>query len=129
MATPKAASGGQFDLTRYVHFIFIFGGAIAIYLLYNIIHYVWIRFDRFPNFPVLAALAVIGGGGLAVYLWRQERVNELARETVNELSRVTWPTRPELGAATVVVIVTSIVMAIILGLFDAFWSWVTTLIY
>jgi len=107
----------------------VFGGLIAIYLVFQISDYVWMRFDRHPSFPLLAALSALAGGGLAVYLWRHERVNELARETVNELSRVTWPTRPELGAATVVVIVTSIIMAILLGLFDSFWSWITDLIY
>jgi preprotein translocase SecE subunit len=42
---------------------------------------------------------------------------------------VTWPTRQELGAATVVVIITSIIMSIVLGLFDTLWSWMSNVIY
>jgi len=50
-------------------------------------------------------------------------------EVTNELRKVTWPTRKETQAATLVVIVTVIVAAIFLGLFDAIWSWLTSLIY
>ncbi|MBI5486617.1 MAG: preprotein translocase subunit SecE [Deltaproteobacteria bacterium] len=78
---------------------------------------------------MLFGLAVVVGGGLGLYLWRHERTRQLAQETIGELSRVSWPTRKELGAATVVVIVTSIILAIVLGLFDTFWSWLTSIIY
>jgi preprotein translocase subunit SecE len=129
MMTPKGTAGAQLDLTRYVHILFIAGGGLAAYLAYNIINNVWARFSPDPSFPLLFAISLVAGGGLAFYFWQQERTRQLAQEVVGELSRVTWPTRPELGAATVVVIVTSIVMSIVLGLFDFLWSWVTTIIY
>ena len=50
-------------------------------------------------------------------------------EIVVELSKVTWPTRKELSASTVVVIILSVIASIILGLFDFFWAWCTDLIY
>ena len=56
-------------------------------------------------------------------------VRTLATEIVNELAKVTWPTRKELSASTVVVIILSVIASIILGLFDFFWSWATDLIY
>ncbi|MCP4601434.1 MAG: preprotein translocase subunit SecE [Proteobacteria bacterium] len=78
-------------------------------------------------------MAVVVGGagaaGLTVYLWRHPKVNRLALEIVTELSKVTWPTRKELSASTVVVIILSIIAALILGLFDFFWAWATDLIY
>jgi len=129
MMTPKGTAGAQLDLTRYVHILFIAGGAIVAYLAYHLILAVWGRFNPDPSFPLLFAVSIAAGGGLAVYLWRQERTRQLAQEVVGELSRVTWPTRQELGAATVVVIITSIIVAIILGLFDTFWSWLTGIIY
>jgi len=129
MMTPKGTAGAQLDLTRYVHILFIAGGAVAAYLAYNIIHNIWVHFSPDPSFPLLFALSLAAGGGLAFYFWHHEQTRQLAQEVVGELSRVTWPTRPELGAATVVVIVTSIVMAIVLGLFDFLWSWLTTVIY
>ena len=46
---------------------------------------------------------------------------QLANEVVDELAKVTWPTREETGNATVVVIVTVIVCSAYLGVFDAVW--------
>jgi preprotein translocase subunit SecE len=66
---------------------------------------------------------------IGVFLWRHERINTLAHEIGQELKKVTWPTRPELKAATIVVIITVFVISAILGLFDAFWSMVTSWIY
>jgi len=129
MMSGKGTAGGQLDLTRYVQIMFIGGGALAAYMAFEIIANIWVRFSPDYSFPMLFGLAVIVGGGLALYFWRHERTRQLAQEVVGELSRVTWPTRQELGAATVVVIVTSIIVSIILGLFDTFWSWMTGIIY
>ena len=45
----------------------------------------------------------------------------LANEVVDELAKVTWPTREETGNATVVVIVTVLISSAYLGAFDAIW--------
>ena len=85
-----------------------------------------------PEQPPALGPKVAGTGGaifLAVYLWRHPKVNNLAMEIVVELSKVTWPTRKELSASTVVVIILSVIASIILGLFDFFWAWCTDLIY
>ena len=50
-------------------------------------------------------------------------------EVAGELSKVTWPSRPETWRNTVVVIVTSIIAAAYLFLFDSVWSAFTDLIY
>lgn len=49
------------------------------------------------------------------------RLRELSTEVVDELSKVTWPSRQETGSATVVVIVTVIICAAYLWVFDAVW--------
>ena len=46
-----------------------------------------------------------------------------------ELQRVTWPSLRETRAATVAVIVASAVAAVILGVFDMVWSWLSAKIY
>ena len=46
-----------------------------------------------------------------------------------ELKKVSWPTGKEVKAATIVVIVMTIISAIILGFFDFIWSNVTQFIY
>ena len=50
-------------------------------------------------------------------------------EAWSELKKVTWPTRKETQAATLVVVVTVIIAAMLLGLFDMVWSWLTDRIY
>jgi len=46
-------------------------------------------------------------------------------EVTRELEKVTWPTRKETSAATVVVLVTVLISALILSGFDAIWSFFT----
>jgi preprotein translocase subunit SecE len=40
-----------------------------------------------------------------------------------EMNKVTWPSKPELVRASIVVIVTIIVLAVTLFLFDIVWQW------
>jgi preprotein translocase SecE subunit len=42
---------------------------------------------------------------------------------------VTWPSKQETYTATVVVIVTSVVSALVIFFLDRFWSWFTDLIF
>ena len=46
-----------------------------------------------------------------------------------EVSQVTWPTRAETRAATIVVVVLTIVCSILLAIMDLFWSNVTDWLY
>jgi len=59
--------------------------------------------------------------GAAVFVIRHGPTFQLANEVVDELAKVTWPTREETGSATVVVIVTVVVCSAYLGVFDAVW--------
>jgi preprotein translocase subunit SecE len=90
----------------------------------------WNDFRVLGDKLTLTDLIAFGFAGLLVlFLWRSDRVNTFAHEVAQELKKVTWPTRAELKAATIVVIITVFVCAAILGLFDAFWSMVTGWIY
>ena len=46
-------------------------------------------------------------------------------EITRELEKVTWPTRKETSAATVVVLVTVLISALVLSGFDAIWAFFT----
>ncbi|MEL6341190.1 MAG: preprotein translocase subunit SecE [Myxococcota bacterium] len=61
----------------------------------------------------------------AVFTLNYATTRQLATEVVDELSKVTWPTREETGNNTVVVIITVLICSAYLGLFDAVWLWVT----
>ena len=71
----------------------------------------------------IAAVAAIIAG---VVCFRHPVVKTLADEVALELSKVTWPSRQETWAATVVVIATVAISAAYLGVFDAVWSWAST---
>jgi len=57
-----------------------------------------------------------------VSLW--ERVLQYLRDVRAELTRVDWPTRPELIASTIVVVVVLVFMAGFMGAWDYFFNFV-----
>ena len=128
-------SAPTLGLAKYVHAMFLAGALAFGWLLANIISSIWTSLNLEFTFvpPPSEFVAVLTGGAISVgviyYLWRHPQVNRLAIEIVTELSKVSWPTRKELSASTIVVIVLSIIASIIMGLFDFFWAWVTDLIY
>ncbi len=71
--------------------------------------------DRFP----LSALAGTAVGFIAAGVaWKMPRTNTLIGEVIEELNKVHWPTAEETRMNTVVVVVTSVIAALILGVFD-----------
>ncbi len=52
-----------------------------------------------------------------------ERVRRYMREVRSELSRVDWPSRQEIIAMTIVVVVVLLAMALYLGAWDLLFSW------
>lgn len=66
---------------------------------------------------------------VAVVVWRIPRTQTVSLEVALELQRVTWPSLRETRAATLAVIVASAVAAVILGVFDMVWSWLSAKIY
>ncbi|MCS6796916.1 MAG: preprotein translocase subunit SecE [Myxococcota bacterium] len=113
---------------RYVLFGFVALAAVAMWLFDKIIARVWDEFAEPPPVLVLS-IAALAAVILAVSLYATPRIRTLASEIAVELGKVTWPTRKETYYATVVVIVTSIIAAIIVSAFDAVWSSITDLIY
>jgi preprotein translocase subunit SecE len=71
------------------------------------------------------ALAVV----VAVVVWRYPKTQAVSLEIALELRRVTWPSLRETRAATVAVIVASAIAAVILGVFDFVWSWLSSKVY
>jgi preprotein translocase subunit SecE len=131
----EAVASTTFGLMKYVHAMFFAGTVVVGWIFVKLAEDIWATMHfKFGWVPAPRDWMAIGGGAvlamaLGLYMWRHPKVNRLAVEIVTELSKVTWPTRKELSVSTVVVIVVSIIAAVILGLFDLFWSWVTDFIY
>ena len=81
------------------------------------------------KFAVSDLLGALCGATVTVVLWFNAYVNRLGLEIASELRNVTWPSWPETRVSTIVVLVTTVVVALILGLFDAIWGAVTGVIY
>lgn len=112
-----------------VHLIYLCGGVLLFFLLQWTIDWLWgyafRPLSETTTSFVSFALALICG----ITLYRNDRAYGMANEIAAELKKVTWPTAKEVRAATVVVIVMSIISAVILGVFDIVWSNLTELVY
>jgi preprotein translocase subunit SecE len=94
-----------------------------------------LSYSRVNDFAVLGDwnLSTIVGFAIAtvaaVLVWRIPKTQTVSLEVALELQRVTWPSARETRAATVAVIVASAIAAVILGVFDMVWSWLSAKIY
>lgn len=112
-----------------VHLMFLSGGVLLFLLTKWTGDWIWGTFTRTPNDFVLTGIAVLVALTVGIILYKNDRVYTLATDIAGELKKVTWPTRKETRAATIVVIVAVIIASIIFGLFDMFWSKLTDAIY
>ena len=115
-------------LERWVQFAFVVIAFATFFIGAKLIEFVWDYFAS-PNDLVVTGSAAIIGVLTGFLLYRHPRVSVLANEVAGELSKVTWPSRKETSRSTLVVIVTSIIAAFYLGVFDSLWSAFTDLIY
>jgi len=113
---------------KWVHVLFACGGLVLAWLLAKCGEWAWSYFGK-PNTFAVGSGAFLVAGVVAFVAWRNEQLFTLATEVTAELSKVTWPSRKETVNSTLIVIVTTIVAAALLGLFDATWSAVTRAIY
>ena len=113
---------------KWTHVMFAVGGLILAWLLIKLGEWIWGYFGK-PNGLLLGAICFGLAGTATLVAWRNEQVIGLASEVAGELKKVTWPSRKELVSSTVVVIVTTVISSVVLGVFDGVWSWVTRMIY
>jgi preprotein translocase SecE subunit len=116
------------NLTRWVQVVFLVLFLFAFWVLDKLVTLGWGVFAE-PSPMIASALAAAVSAGGVWTLHRHPRIKAWTDEVVAELAKVTWPSRPETSASTIVVIVASIIAAIIIGAFDAAWSAITDLIY
>jgi preprotein translocase subunit SecE len=109
---------------KFVHLTFIIGGLLAAFVLSRAIDWGWSYVAK-PDDLIVNGVAILLAGIAAGYAYRNERAHAQIVEVTRELEKVTWPTRKETSAATVVVLVTVLISALILSGFDAIWSFFT----
>ncbi len=124
------------NANRYVNIGFVLGGLLAWILLTPF--FAWLFNLISPKLDLALVgqdlrLSNVVGLGTAVActaaLFVRERIYRGAVEIANELLRVTWPKWDETVSATRVVVITTLVVAAILGLFDFVWAKLSGLVY
>jgi preprotein translocase subunit SecE len=128
MAEETHEEAKTLGLERWVQFAFVAIAGLTFFLSDKLISYIW-NFFQEPDSTLVTGVSAIVGILTGYMLYRNPKVKPLADEVAGELSKVTWPSRRETWYSTVVVIVTSIIAATYLGLFDTLWSAFTDLIY
>ncbi len=120
------------NATKLVHMLFFLGGLVlGWFVLVPTVDWIWVVTANDPRPPDLIVHGIgLATAGVATFmLWRNRRIYGVANEVAVELTKVTWPTRQETKWATIVVIITVIVAAVFLGVFDLVWSWITGKLY
>ena len=127
---PAAGAMGTrgFGIERYIQGAYAVLALVLFWIFQQTTVLVWNLFSE-PSVAVATGVAAVLAIGGTLALYRHPRFSKLAHEIAVELSMVTWPSRQETQVSTIVVIVTSVVAAIYLGVFDALWSAITDLIY
>ena len=113
---------------KWVHVMFAVAGILLAWLLAKCGDWAWSYFGK-PNELYVGLGAVVIAGIATVIAWKNEEVFALASEVTSELSKVSWPSRKETVSSTIIVIITTIVASLLLGLFDGVWAWATRMIY
>jgi preprotein translocase subunit SecE len=125
---PPCVSTRGLGLNRWVQYVFVVLAAFVLWLANKLVILVWQNWAE-PNEVVATVLSAAIAVSLALYGYRNEKSHRLVVDVVSELSKVTWPSRKETYASTIVVVVTSIIAAAIIGSFDFVWSAITDLLY
>jgi preprotein translocase SecE subunit len=112
-----------------VHLMFLGAGVLLYFLTSWTADWIWGYFIKHPPELIISAGSAVLAITVGIIAYRNERLYTLATEVAAELKKVNWPTGKETQAATVIVVVTVVIAAVILGLFDGAWSWVTDQIY
>ncbi len=132
--------GGEFVPTQFGQAKFVYaaymGAAIGIaFLIERFGNLAWHRLSQWkpalgePRDDVLMPVAAVIAIAAAIYYWKFTRTRKLLEEVADELSKVTWPTRKDVGNSTTVVIFTTLFATVYFALMDRFWGFVTNLVY
>ena len=109
---------------KFIHLTFALAGLLAAFVLAQTADWVWSYFSK-PNDLIVNGFALLVAATAAYVAYRNERVFATVHDITRELEKVSWPTRKETSAATVVVLVTVAISAVILSGFDAIWAFFT----
>ncbi len=113
--------------SRYVLLAFVAGAILMGWLLQAISVSVLAQIE-YPDTRLLgivsisALVGLLGAAATFAALLSNQDAKRFTDEVVGELARVTWPTREETLRATTTVVVTTLMVAALLGVYDLIWK-------
>lgn len=114
------------DNRKIILAFYLLAGMVGWFLLRSTLNYFYLAFYQFRRFPQINSLReivpVAVGAAIFLVLTRHTKANLVMDETVVELKKVTWPTRPEVVRSTTVVIICIFIASGILAVFDLMWG-------
>ena len=112
------------EVKRYVNLAFIIGGIILAWFCMKFAGWI-ISLTPLPDTRLMGEhvtystiIGIIMAGLISFLLWRNDRVHEGAIAVASEMKKVTWPTGDETKYAMKVVLAMSLIVSLILFLFD-----------
>ena len=137
-ARKRKKQGGpqEFDASRWTHAVFAVFAGIAAWMFSHLVEDLWgwgwaqwpAQIPR-PNEYWAQGVGIALGLAIIIWIWSRERYFKWITEVVVEVSQIVWPTRAETRAATVVVVVITLICSVILAFMDASWSRLTDWLY
>ena len=127
-------TGGVEQPKRIVAIFYVLAAIAVAVFLEKIVALVF-SYARVNDFAVFGdwSLSTVVGFLIAVVaaitIWRIPKTQTVSLEVALELQRVTWPSMRETRAATVAVVVASLISAALLGTFDFVWGKLSALLY
>ena len=137
-ARKRKKQGGpnEFDPSRWTHAVFALFAFMMIWVCYHMVDFIWgglwARWPQYigrPNEYVSQGIGAVVGLAVMVWIWSREEYFKFVSEVTIEVSQIIWPTRAETRAATIVVVVITLICSGILWMMDLFWSNVTDWLY
>ena len=127
-------TGGVEQPKRIVAIFYVLAAIAVAVFLEKIVALVF-SYARVNDFAVFGdwSLSTVVGFLIAVVaaitIWRIPKTQTVSLEVALELQRVTWPSMRETRAATIAVVVASLISAALLGTFDFVWGKLSALLY
>ena len=116
---------------RLLGFVFLGLGIPVAMVFQAMLAWIWRLLDiamTVGGIPILWPIALVLTAAVGFGVWNHARSYSFSEEVLIELRKVVWPRMQEVQDSTIVVIATTIVVALMLGGFDLVWAKISNLI-
>jgi preprotein translocase subunit SecE len=122
------------EVNRQVGFVFVAGTLLLSWVAWKLVESVFglvaptADLSLFAGFRLSLVIGFVVGLATGFYAWGREAWRTFVVEVVVELRRVTWPSNEEARVSTIQVIALAVTIAVLLGVIDQVWRYLTDLL-